>query len=35
MQLEGEFFDDWDEAFGDANDVPILDLKKKKEEAEK
>ena len=32
-QLEGQFFDDFDQAFGSDNDVPILDMNKAKEKA--
>ena len=30
-ELEGQFFDDFDQAFGSDNDVPILDMKKVEE----
>jgi len=34
-EISGDFLDDFDAAFGDHNDVPILDLKKNKEQAAK
>ena len=34
IEIDGDFIDGFDDAFGEHVDVPILDLKKKKEEAE-